>query len=227
MKLVFGVLVLAAVAIPQTLFAQAPRTEVSATLASSSSPITPRFPIPSAREAPGSRLDFLETARFLDFSGFKTDRGPHPLLVSDAENTASAAVSSGERSLSNETGAKTAFRPTQESQKVPIRLWRTLIVVQHGAAVFDAWSTRDAIQNGGAHELNPLFQPFAGSNAIYAATQVGPGLLDYLGYRMMKSKKGWMRRFWWVPQLAGTVGALFSGAHNLVIAQGRPSALAP
>lgn len=124
--------------------------------------------------------------------------------------------------FSDKPANKTAFRPASAPKRAPIRLWRTLVVMQHSAAVFDAWSTREAIQNAGAHELNPFFRPFSGSNAIYAATQIGSGLFDYLGYRMMKSKRQWMRKFWWIPQLAGTAGALFSGVHNLGLAPGMP-----
>jgi hypothetical protein len=94
------------------------------------------------------------------------------------------------------------------------RIWFTLAAAQHGAAAFDAWSTRRSIANGG-RELNPLMKPFANSNAIYAATQVGPLLFDYLGKRMMMSRNPMLRRMWWLPQVAGTAASLFSGVHNL------------
>jgi hypothetical protein len=94
------------------------------------------------------------------------------------------------------------------------RIWFTLAAAQHGAAAFDAWSTRRSLANGG-RELNPLMKPFAHSNAIYAATQVGPVLFDYLGKRMMMSRNPMLRRMWWLPQVAGTAASLFSGVHNL------------
>jgi hypothetical protein len=94
------------------------------------------------------------------------------------------------------------------------RIWFTLAAAQHGAAAFDAWSTRRSLSNGG-RELNPLMKPFAHSNAIYAATQVGPVLFDYLGKRMMMSRNPMLRRMWWLPQIAGTAASLFSGVHNL------------
>jgi hypothetical protein len=94
------------------------------------------------------------------------------------------------------------------------RIWFTLAAVQHGAAAFDAWSTRRSLANGG-HELNPLMKPFANSNAIYAATQFGPLLFDYVGKRMMMSRNPMLRRMWWLPQVAGTAASLFSGVHNL------------
>ena len=94
------------------------------------------------------------------------------------------------------------------------KLWLALTAANHGAAVFDAWSTRRAIGLGG-RELNPLLRPFAGSGAIYAATQVSPTIFNYLSKRMMRSERGWMRRMWWLPQVAGTAASLASGIHNV------------
>ncbi|HEX2713483.1 MAG TPA: hypothetical protein VHM88_14880 [Candidatus Acidoferrales bacterium] len=95
------------------------------------------------------------------------------------------------------------------------RPWYALIAAGHGAATFDAWSTRHVIQSGRGHEANPLLRPFAGSSALYGAIQVGPTVLDYFARRMAGSEKRWVRRLWWVPQVMGTAGSLWSGAHNL------------
>lgn len=94
------------------------------------------------------------------------------------------------------------------------RSWLALTMVQHGAATFDAYSTRQAIGRG-AVEDDPLMRPFAHSGAIYAAIQVGPLLLDYVARRMQRSEYGMVRRVWFVPQTASTVGFILSGAHNL------------
>lgn len=94
------------------------------------------------------------------------------------------------------------------------RSWLALTMVQHGAATFDAYSTRQAIGRG-AVEDDPLMRPFAHSGAIYAAIQVGPLLLDYVARRMQHSEYGMVRRVWFVPQTASTVGFVLSGAHNL------------
>lgn len=107
------------------------------------------------------------------------------------------------------------------------RLWYVLTVVQHSAATFDAWSTRRIIESGQGHELNPLMRPFASSNGLYAAVQVGPGLLDYLGRRMMNSPRRWVRRLWWLPQVAGTAASLWSGGHNLRVADRSAPCLTP
>lgn len=59
--------------------------------------------------------------------------------------------------------------------------WLTLTVSQHSAALFDAWSTRKVLVSCKGYERDPLLKPFAGSAAIYPATQVFPAALDLLG----------------------------------------------
>jgi hypothetical protein len=98
------------------------------------------------------------------------------------------------------------------------RLWFTLSIAQHGAATFDAWSTRRVISSGQGQEQNLLLRPFAGNTSLYAAIQVGPALLDYLGRRMMKSQQSWTRHAWWLPQALGTAVSIACGVHNLGVA---------
>lgn len=223
MRLVFGILVLAAVGLPQSLFAQTPRTGTSVIQASSNSLAAPPYQIFPAPDRDSAAMEFRQTAQLLFSTSFRTDLGQHVLLGPETPAT----VSSDDRSFAEAARAKTAFRPASRTGKPPMRLWGSLVILGHGAAVFDAWSTRDVIQNRGSHELNPLFRPFASSNLIYAATQVGPGLFDYLGYRMMKSKRSWARKLWWLPQVVGTAASLFSGAHNLSVAQRRSGTPTP
>ena len=109
-------------------------------------------------------------------------------------------------------------RPAEFAGRIgqgPQRLWLGLAIAQHSAATFDAWSTRRAITLGGAQELNPMLKPFAGNRSIYAAVQVAPTLLDYLGRRMMNSRHGVLRHTWWLPQVLGTAASLAGGMHNL------------
>jgi hypothetical protein len=94
------------------------------------------------------------------------------------------------------------------------KIWYGLVVTGHSAALFDAYTTRRAISGGYGSESNPMLRPFAHSNAIYAATQVSPALMDYLGHRMMTSNRPWMRRLWWVPQVAGAGFSVSAGVHN-------------
>jgi hypothetical protein len=94
-------------------------------------------------------------------------------------------------------------------------MWQGLVIATSGAATFDAWTTRRAISTYGAQELNPMLRPFAGNASLYAAIQVGPVLMDYVGKKMMYNSHPWVRRMWWVPQSASFVSSIFCGAHNL------------
>jgi hypothetical protein len=106
---------------------------------------------------------------------------------------------------------------TRAEKRPPTRSWWALTIAQHGAAAFDAYSTRQAIGRG-AVEDDPLMRPFAHSPAIYAASQVSPVLLDLLSRRMMRSENPIFRRMWWVPQSGATAMFIFSGVHNLGVA---------
>jgi hypothetical protein len=93
-------------------------------------------------------------------------------------------------------------------------LWYTFMAAGHGAAVFDAWSTRRALSNNAGTETDPFLRPFAHSNGLYAATQVSPAVMDYIGRRMMTSRHPMLRRLWWVPQAGGATFSLSAGIHN-------------
>jgi hypothetical protein len=97
------------------------------------------------------------------------------------------------------------------------RSWLALSAIQHGAATFDAYSTRQAVSRG-AVEDDPMMRPFAHSGAIYAAIQAGPVALDYIARRMQHSEFGFIRRMWWVPQSVSTATYIFAGVHNLNVA---------
>ena len=99
----------------------------------------------------------------------------------------------------------------------PRRSWMLLSIAQHSAATFDAYSTRRAVSVG-AKEADPMMRPFANSSAIYAAIQVGPAILDFAARRMQRSEHSFLRRTWWIPQSASTGIFLFSGIHNMHVA---------
>lgn len=101
------------------------------------------------------------------------------------------------------------------------RAWLALSIVQHGAAAFDAYSTRQAVGHG-AVEDDPLMRPFASSPAIYVATQVGPVIFDLLARHMQRSEYPMVRRLWWMPQSMSAGLSIFSGVHNLGVAAVRP-----
>lgn len=101
------------------------------------------------------------------------------------------------------------------STQLKLREWLALGFADHGAATFDAWSTRQAISTGQYQEMNPALRPFAGNASLYAAVQVGPLLFDYLGRRMMDSHRAWRRHTWWLPQALSAAVSLGSAVHNL------------
>jgi hypothetical protein len=108
----------------------------------------------------------------------------------------------------------------QEDITPPRLSWLILSTGQHGAAAFDAYSTRRAITRG-ARETDPLMRPFAHSPTIYLAIQAGPVMLDIAARQMQRSRNNLWRHTWWVPQSASTAIFLFSGIHNLQFAKKR------
>jgi hypothetical protein len=107
-------------------------------------------------------------------------------------------------------------RPEAAGIGVP-KMWFVLGALEHGAATFDAWSTRRNIETGAMHEADPIMRPFANSNAMYAAVQVAPVLFDLMSKQMLRNSHSWVRKSWWVPQSASTVASILSGAHNVAI----------
>jgi hypothetical protein len=104
----------------------------------------------------------------------------------------------------------------RESYETPLenKAWYGLVVLGHGAAGFDAWTTRRVLRGGFGVEADPLERPFANSAAIYATTQVAPLLMDFLGRRMARSGHPWMRKAWWVPQVTSAGTSLSAAVHN-------------
>ena len=108
-------------------------------------------------------------------------------------------------------------RPVAEKPTVSKRQRETLyalMAAEHGAALFDAWSTRQALRQGG-RELDPLVRPFAHSAVLYPALQVAPLAADYLASKLIRSHHPVLRKLWWVPQTVTTAGSLYCGATNL------------
>jgi hypothetical protein len=97
------------------------------------------------------------------------------------------------------------------------KTWYALTIIGSGGATLDAWSTRRAISGGYGQEANPFLRPFANSNVLYAATQVSPALMDFLGKRLMTSEHRWVRKVWWLPQTAGASFSFVAAAHNISV----------
>jgi hypothetical protein len=135
-------------------------------------------------------------------------RAPEPKAKSEAE-----AASLGSAAEPFAPARAKAQRPGESPRQR--KMWYGLAAAGHAAAGFDAWSTRRAISGGYGQEANPFLKPFANSNAMYAATQVSPAFMDFLGKRMTVSQNPWIRKFWWLPQAAGASVSFVAGRHNL------------
>jgi hypothetical protein len=133
---------------------------------------------------------------------------PEPKVKADAEPIAANAAAQPFQPM------KPVFTPPRETPRKR-KIWSGLAIAGSSGAAFDAWTTHRAVAGGFGQEANPFLRPFAGSNAIYAATQVSPAVVDFLGKRMMTSKHGWLRKFWWLPQTAGASLSFAAGAHNV------------
>jgi hypothetical protein len=150
---------------------------------------------------------------------------PDPKIKTDAEIAADSKpagvtpapaaepIAPGSAPLAIRPG-KPAFNREDVSERQK-KVWYALTFASSGAAAFDAWSTRRAISGGYGTESNPLLAPFSHSGALYAATQVSPVVMDYIGRKMMTSQYPLLRKMWWLPQSAGTGMSLFAGVHNV------------
>jgi hypothetical protein len=171
--------------------------------------------VTSASESSAARMNL--TAVHFDSADSKT-RVPGTLTTVSLDTTPDAQSFSTVRiptPSSKEYGIK-------EAMSVPSRrAWIALSIVQHGAAAFDAYSTRQAVGHG-AVEDDPLMLPFANSPAIYVATQVGPVIFDLLARHMQHSEYPMVRRLWWMPQSMSAGLSIFSGVHNLGVAAAKP-----
>src|SRR6266478_195964 len=145
---------------------------------------------------------------------------PKPKVSADAEGdglTANVANSAGAAGAVQPPSVALAVQPMKPAYTRPRETrgqrvaWYTLVAAGHGAAAFDAYSTRLVV--GGNYGMKTAAA--ADSGAMYAATQVSPAVMDYIGKRMMVSENRWVRKMWWLPQAAGSGFSVFAGVHNL------------
>ena len=175
--------------------------------------------IQPANELPTDSTSFIEDS--LPMTPDSSDVSVHPTAVPETVEFPSAPVPAPVN-----TPTLIAFLKSGKPRTVSVSqllneerhkqgIWMGLGIAVHGAATFDAWSTRRAITTAGAQEMDPLLKPFAGNASLYAAIQIGPALMDFVGRKMMYSRHNWVRRMWWLPQSASFASSLFCGAHNL------------
>lgn len=149
---------------------------------------------------------------------------PTPKVKTDAEadgSTASVTANAAGAGAIEPAHAGLPIQPVKPAYGRPRETrgqrvaWYTLTATGSGAAAFDAWSTRRVIGGNYGTESNPLLRPFSHSSAMYAATQVTPAVMDFIGKRMMVSQNRWVRRMWWLPQAAESGFSIAAGVHNL------------
>jgi hypothetical protein len=140
---------------------------------------------------------------------------PEAKVASDAEIAEMGSLTAIEPGVEPLSKAVKPMIERPQPSKTERRMWYALSFVGSGAAAFDAWSTRRAISGNYAVEANPLLRPFAHSGAMYAATQVSPLMMDFLGKKMMVSNNKMVRKMWWLPQVAGSGVSIAAGVHNV------------
>ena len=92
--------------------------------------------------------------------------------------------------------------------------------VQTAALISDGVTTRQYLRRGYT-EVDPIAKVFLGSKPTWArmaplgAVQVVAGM--WLAERMATSRHVWVRRFWWLPQVAGIAGNSAATAHNVAL----------
>lgn len=182
-------------------------------------PVVPGNPAQIAVKATNSEV--IATASHIpaeEAAPVKPDAPVPKAAVSATSANGSELMSTGDSGFSEmEPGYEAPIRPPTTNAYETARereIWFGLMIVDHGTAGFDAWTTRRAIGGRYGVEGDPLERPFARSGAIYATTQVTPLIMDYVGYRMMRSRHTWIRKAWWVPQAASASVSLGAGLHN-------------
>jgi hypothetical protein len=174
-----------------------------------------------------------DTAKVVDASKVNAERITLPAATSDNNSkdaTLTASLPSAPvakvRPEPDPISVRAAGQPFQPVKPVLTRpretprqrkMWYGLMITGHGAAAFDAWSTHRAVTGGYGQEANPFLRPFANSNAIYAATQVSPAVMNFIGKRMMVSQHSLIRKMWWLPQAAGAGFSFTAAAHNMSV----------
>jgi hypothetical protein len=170
--------------------------------------------ITSTTESGFARLD-LESVHF----DRNTDRNGSPVLTASLVNGSTEDQKSGTLGSVRlpDPEPSREHRVTSAMETPSRKTWLALAFVEHGAAGFDAYSTRQSVGHGNVED-DPLMRPFANSPAIYVVTQVTPVLLDILARHMQRSEYGMLRHVWWVPQSLSAGVSIFAGVHNLRVA---------
>jgi hypothetical protein len=92
--------------------------------------------------------------------------------------------------------------------------------MQTAALISDGITTRQFLRRGYT-EVDPVARILIGSKPTWGrmaplgAVQVVAGM--WLAERMAMSRRPWVRRFWWLPQMMGVAGNAAATAHNFTL----------
>lgn len=92
--------------------------------------------------------------------------------------------------------------------------------MQTAALISDGITTRQFLRRGYT-EVDPVARVLIGSKPTWGrmaplgAVQVVAGM--WLAERMAMSRRPWVRRFWWLPQMMGIAGNAAATAHNFTL----------
>jgi hypothetical protein len=157
----------------------------------------------------GGTFAFTQTGEIVD-APWPNSAGV--LLASNAASSDPIAPADGSLMIRPAMVVPTPLKPSVATRGK--RVFYGFMAAEHGAALLDAWSTRDVLRAGG-RELDPMVRPFAHSPTLYPALQVAPFAVDYFAARLMRSNHRFLRSMWWVPQLVSTAGSAYCGINNL------------
>lgn len=168
-------------------------------------------------DTPANSVAAVESAKNMSPLAARLPESPEPKVAKDAFLSAKSTDAASSAPAIQPASAAVPIRPalTREYENPrDKKIWYGLMAVSHGAAAFDAWSTRRAVAGGYGTEANPFLRAASHSNMIYVATQVSPAVMDLIGRKMMTSHNSWIRRMWWLPQTAGAGLSISAGVHN-------------
>jgi len=144
-------------------------------------------------------------------SGRLVRREAHPLFTTLMVGTLLAAFLVASPARAGVRDLLHVQKPRGKSGKI----WSALTVLSLGSAVADVHFTIQCKATG-CYENNPLARPFVSlPNPAYATlAMAGTGAIDFSALKMRQSSNPFLRRFWWVPQVAQIAGNVYGAQHT-------------
>ena len=86
---------------------------------------------------------------------------------------------------------------------------------QFTATVYDIETTRCFLHNPGWEESNPLLGKHPSDARVYGTLLLQAGLIAGAGY-VLKGRKNFLNKVWWVPQAYATGMHVRAGSRNII-----------